>query len=301
MKTALKGKSEAEKEVFFQQRYQEYQRLYGTDTNNQVIRYLRWVGLYPNYYGKYNGLLQGNFGYSYELKDEVLNVIKEPMKNTIFINIFATALALGITIPLGITLAVKKGSRLDQTVQVLTLLGYSLPAFLICIVFIWIFCALLYVCQVSPVAFRLGNMMAGKPVYEIWVWIGAAVMIAGVLLEAGADAQKNAAKKANPKRFVDTGLYRIVRCPNYLGELVIWTGCLLSGIGACMSIWQWIIALIGYTGIVYVMFSGARRLEIRQNRTYGDDPVYQEYVRTVPILIPFIPIYSVEKHKWLVA
>ena len=138
MKSALKGKSEAEKEAFFQQRYEEYQRQYGTDTKNQVVRYLRWIGLYPNYYGRFSGLLQGNFGYSYELKDEVLNVIKEPMKNTIFINVFATILALGITIPLGIKLAVKKGTKLDQTVQVLTLLGYSLPAFVICIVFIWI-------------------------------------------------------------------------------------------------------------------------------------------------------------------
>ncbi len=166
---------------------------------------------------------------------------------------------------------------------------------------VWIFCALLYVCQVSPIAFRLGNMTAGKPVYEIWVWIGAVVMLCGVLLEAGADAQKNAAKKANPKRFVDKGLYRIVRCPNYLGELVIWTGCLLTGIGACMTVWQWIIALIGYAGIVYVMFSGARRLEIRQNANYGEDPEYQEYVRKTPILLPLVPIYSVEKYEWLKA
>ena len=45
----------------------------------------------------------------------------------------------------------------------------------------------------------------------------------------------------------------------------------------------------------------ARRLEIRQNKNYGSDPEYQKYVKTVPILLPFIPLYSVEKHKWLVA
>ena len=28
---------------------------------------------------------------------------------------------------------------------------------------------------------------------------------------------------------------------------------------------------------------------------------YQQYVKTVPILLPFIPLYSVKKHKWLVA
>lgn len=44
-----------------------------------------------------------------------------------------------------------------------------------------------------------------------------------------------------------------------------------------------------------------RRLEIRQNRSYGKDPAYQRYVRTTPIMLPFVPLYSVEKHKWLVA
>jgi hypothetical protein len=49
------------------------------------------------------------------------------------------------------------------------------------------------------------------------------------------------------------------------------------------------------------MFSGARRLEIRQNKNYGDDPEYQAYVKSTPIMIPFVPLYSVEKYKFLVA
>lgn len=166
---------------------------------------------------------------------------------------------------------------------------------------VWIFCALLYVGQVSPVAFRLANTADGAAVNDLWAWIGAAVMAAGVCLEAGADLQKNAAKKVNPKRFVDTGLYRVVRCPNYLGELVIWTGIFLSGIGAGLSGWQWLIASIGYLGIIYVMFSGARRLEIRQDDVYGNDPEYQAYIRRTPILLPLVPLYSVKKHKWLQA
>ena len=100
---------------------------------------------------------------------------------------------------------------------------------------------------------------------------------------------------------MDTGLYRIVRCPNYLGEMIFWTGVLLSGIGSLTGAGQWIMALIGYIGIIFVMFSGARRLEIRQNKNYGKDPAYQKYVKTVPILVPFIPLYSVEKYKFLVA
>lgn len=169
------------------------------------------------------------------------------------------------------------------------------------IISVWLFCAILYVMQVSPVAFRLMNTQAGAEVSQLWGWIGAAVMFCGILLEAVSDAQKNAAKKRNPKRFVDTGLFRIVRCPNYLGELVIWSGALVSGIGAGLSWWQWLIAAIGYIGITYVMFSGARRLELRQNERYGADPEYQAYVKRVPILIPLLPLYSVEKYKWLQA
>ena len=162
---------------------------------------------------------------------------------------------------------------------------------------IWVTCAVLYVTQISAVFYRLHNASGDN----IWVYIGAAIMVFGIVLESAADIQKNAAKKINPKRFVDTGLYRIVRCPNYLGEMIFWTGVLISGIGAVSGIGQWIVVLVGYVGIIFVMFSGARRLEIRQDKNYGNDPEYQEFVKTVPILVPFIPLYSVKKHKWLVA
>lgn len=161
---------------------------------------------------------------------------------------------------------------------------------------IWVTCALLYVTQISGVFYRLHNAAQDNAL----VFIGAVVMLLGVSLETAADIQKNAAKKVNPRRFVDTGLFRIVRCPNYLGEMIFWTGVLISGIGA-VSGWQWIVVAIGYVGIIFVMFSGARRLEIRQDKNYGKDPEYQKYVTTVPILLPFIPLYSVKKHKWLVA
>ena len=162
---------------------------------------------------------------------------------------------------------------------------------------IWLSCACLYVTQVTPVFYRLTNSTGTT----LTSYIGAVIMVCGVVLESAADLQKNAAKKKAPHRFVDTGLYRLVRCPNYLGEMLFWTGVLVSGIGALHGVGQWVLALIGYCGIVFVMFSGARRLELRQNRNYGKDPEYQQYVKTVPILLPFVPLYSVEKYKWLIA
>lgn len=162
---------------------------------------------------------------------------------------------------------------------------------------IWLTCALLYVTQVTPVLYRFQNGTKDG----VMLWVGVGVMALGLLLETAADLQKNAAKKKNPRRFVDSGLYRIVRCPNYLGEMIFWTGVFLSGIGSLSTVGQWILASVGYAGIIFVMFSGARRLELRQNKNYGEDPEYQAYVRRVPILLPLIPLYSVAKYKFLVA
>ena len=162
---------------------------------------------------------------------------------------------------------------------------------------IWTSSALLYACETSPTLFRLENG-AGA---DALLWIGVLLSACGLALESAADLQKNAAKKVNPKRFVDTGLFRIVRCPNYFGEMLFWTGVFLGGLNILNGVWQWVAALLGYIGIIYVMFSGARRLELRQQRTYGSDPVYQEYARKTPILLPFVPLYSVAKYAWLVA
>lgn len=135
----MKNLSAEERKTKFDELYLQYQRKYGTDTDNKVVRYLRWVGLAPLYDGSFDGILQGNLGWSYDYQQPVVEMVKTPMWVTIRLNIFATILALGITIPLGIRCAVRRGSALDQGMQVVTIVGYSLPTFLIAILFIWIF------------------------------------------------------------------------------------------------------------------------------------------------------------------
>lgn len=162
---------------------------------------------------------------------------------------------------------------------------------------IWVSAALLYAAETSPVAFRLD----GGAGTDVMLVLGMLVSVVGLVIESTADVQKNMAKKRNPHRFVDTGLYRIVRCPNYFGEMLFWTGVFLGGIPIYHGVLQWVVALLGYLGIIYVMFGGARRLEIRQNRAYGKNRTYQQYVRSTPIMIPFVPLYSVGKYRWLVA
>ena len=60
---------------------------------------------------------------------------------------------------------------------------------------------------------------------------------------------------------------------------------------------QWLLSILGYVSIVYVMISGAARLEKKQNKRYGDKKEYQEYVKRTPILLPIIPVYHLSKQE----
>lgn len=120
----MKGKISNEQ---FQILYEQARDRLGLD-DPIPVRYVKWMG----------NLLQGELGYSTFYKKDVVDVIGEPLKNTIFINIFATILALGITIPLGIRCAVKKFSKFDNAVQVFTIVGYSIPVYITALVLIYI-------------------------------------------------------------------------------------------------------------------------------------------------------------------
>jgi len=156
---------------------------------------------------------------------------------------------------------------------------------------IWIFVSALYVAQVSPMLFRYDN---GSTDIIIPI-IGFAISIFGLILESVADKQKSSQKKANPNMVATQGLYKIVRCPNYLGEITFWTGVFISGITAYKTIGQWIVAVIAYIAIVYIMFNGAQRLEKRQMARYGENKEYNDYANKTPIIIPLLPIYHLNK------
>ena len=156
---------------------------------------------------------------------------------------------------------------------------------------IWVCVSVLYVAQVAPMLFRYAN---GSTDVVLPI-VGFAISIFGLILESIADKQKSAQKKENPNSVATKGLYRIVRCPNYLGEITFWTGIFVSGVSTYRTVGQWIVAILAYVAIVYIMFNGAQRLEKRQMERYGDDPAYNEYANKTPIIIPLVPIYHLNK------
>ena len=158
---------------------------------------------------------------------------------------------------------------------------------------IWVFVSILYVAQVSPMLFRYSNAATD---YIVPV-VGFAISAFGLMLESIADKQKSAQKKERPDMVATKGLYRICRCPNYLGEITFWTGIFISGVTAYKTVGQWITAVLAYVAIVYIMFNGAQRLEKRQMARYGNNEEYNTYADKTPIIIPLLPIYHLNKKQ----
>ena len=104
-------------------------------------------------------------------------------------------------------------------------------------------------------------------------------------------------KKENPKMVATKGLYRMVRCPNYLGEILFWTGVYVGAVTIYNSWWQWVIAALSWVCIVYIMINGAQRLDKRQEKNYGTSEEYRAYADHTPLIFPLIPVSHIGIYK----
>ena len=160
-------------------------------------------------------------------------------------------------------------------------------------VVMWLAVAVLYVAQTSPVYFRVYNQVEASG----FIWAGIVICVIAIIIETIADQQKSAQKAVRPDMVATQGLYKIVRCPNYFGEILFWTGVTVSCLDALQGVGQWITVIIAYVMIVFIMFNGAQRLEKRQMARYGSNPEYKAYADKTPIIIPFLPIYHLNKQN----
>ena len=118
--------------------------------------------------------------------------------------------------------------------------------------------------------------------------IGAAVWLLGWLYEVVADTQKTNFNKdpKNAGKFIDIGVWKQSRHPNYVGELVLWTGITIIAAPVYEGA-QWL-ALITPL-FVYLLLnkvSGVNLLEERADKKWGDDPAYQQYKKDTPVFFP---------------
>ncbi len=94
-----------------------------------LVQFARFVGR----------AVQLEFGISYQQKRKVSSIIAERLPATLELSILSALIALGIGIPAGIFTALHRDSWLSHTGLSLSLIGVSLPTFLIGILLIFVF------------------------------------------------------------------------------------------------------------------------------------------------------------------
>lgn len=119
-----------------------------------------------------------------------------------------------------------------------------------------------------------------------WIMAGALTMLTGLLLETIADQQKQAGKVRNADSFVSDGLYRRIRHPNYLGEMVFQIGLMLACIGTASNWLEYAACLIGPLYIVILMYYAGLGADEEQQQRYSADPAYAQYRQRSGTFLP---------------
>ncbi len=94
-----------------------------------IVQYVRFV----------TNAVQGDFGISYRNQQDVMVLIGERLPATLELVIVATILSLVIGIPLGVITAIRRDSRLADALQLGSIVGVSLPSFVVGILLILVF------------------------------------------------------------------------------------------------------------------------------------------------------------------
>ena len=82
---------------------------------------------------------QGNFGISYRNGQDVLSLIAERFPATLELVFVATLISLLLGLPLGVLTAIKRGKWYTEGLQFLSIVGVSLPSFVVGILLILVF------------------------------------------------------------------------------------------------------------------------------------------------------------------
>lgn len=115
---------------------------------------------------------------------------------------------------------------------------------------------------------------------------GIVVMLAGAVVEALADRQKDRYRErdddAKPE-VLDTGLWSWSRHPNYFGDSVVWDGAWLAAAASAPA--GWTVPAPALMSYLLVFATGAKRTEARMR----ERPGYRDYQRRVAFFFPRPP------------
>ncbi len=119
-------------------------------------------------------------------------------------------------------------------------------------------------------------------------FIGLGLWVMGFVIEVVADNQKTKFR-SNPENshiFINEGLWKRSRHPNYFGEISLWLGITIIALPVLSGLQ--LITLISpiFVFILLTRISGVSMQEARAKKKWKDNIEYQEYLKNTPMLFP---------------
>ncbi len=100
-------------------------------------QYLAWVGLWPAPGGGYAGLLQGNWGWSFEYDRPVADVLGDSLWLTLLLNLTTLIFVHVVAIPIAIYSARRQYSAGDYLATLFGYIGLAMPSFLLALILLY--------------------------------------------------------------------------------------------------------------------------------------------------------------------
>jgi steroid 5-alpha reductase family enzyme len=146
---------------------------------------------------------------------------------------------------------------------------------------LWVFLTMIVVIVIN-------SQTGSAPALGIWDAVGLSIWLLGFSIEVVADNQKTVfnTESNNQGKWIDSGLWSYSRHPNYLGEILLWTGIACFGISCFTGLERvaWISPIFIY--LLLTKLSGIPILDRRALEKWGDDVEYQRYRENTPALFP---------------
>lgn len=96
-------------------------------------QYLIWMGFWPGPHG-FSGILQGDFGWSFEFDRPVGEIVGSALWLTVLVNVAAVLFVYLVALPLGVLAAVKSKTWVDYTSAFVGYIGLATPNFLLALI-----------------------------------------------------------------------------------------------------------------------------------------------------------------------
>ncbi|WP_164661876.1 ABC transporter permease [Tropicibacter sp. Alg240-R139] len=96
-------------------------------------QYMIWMGFMPGPHG-FSGLIQGNFGWSFEFDRPVREIVGDSLWLTVLVNMAAIVFVYALALPLGVIAAAKSRTWIDYTSAFVGYLGLATPNFLLALI-----------------------------------------------------------------------------------------------------------------------------------------------------------------------